>query len=247
MNETQIEQAAEARIQSGLTWIQRHERILIVALVLTFGSWFGNHWLNIKAAADNRAAIIAEKQLDDQKAKDAQLAAQLAQLGQQYQVALRQLSAQNAQLTAAMTNRTVVLRQQQATDKTLPLPDLGKRWSDLADVPTTDITASTSGFTVSDTAARATVEKLESVPVLTQNLKDETTIADNRQSELDKANGLITGLNNQVTNLNMTIADDDKACTSKVSAVKSQARTEKRNWFLRGLAAGASLAAYFLK
>src|SRR5690242_1973587 len=107
MNETQIEQKVQAEVQTGLSWIQKHERILIVALVLIFGSWFGNHWLNVKAESDNRAAVIAEQQLDVQKAKDAQLAAQVAQLGTQYQVVLSQLSAQNAQIAAAMNNRTV--------------------------------------------------------------------------------------------------------------------------------------------
>lgn len=247
MNETQIEQKVQAEVQTGLTWLQRHERI-IMALIITVALLLGgNKYLNVVAARDQKQAVIAEKQLDEQKAKDAQLAAQVAQLGTQYQVVVSQLSAQNAQIAAAMNNRTVVLQQQQAADKTMPLPDLGKRWASLAGVPPTDIGASTSGLVVTDTAARATVDKLESVPVLTQNLKDETTIADNRQVELGKANNLITGLNTQVTNLNTTVTDEDKACTAKVEAVKSQANKDKRNWFVRGLAIGASIAVYLLR
>lgn len=242
MSTTPVTTEVTTAAKSAESWMQKHERIVIVSLVLAAGSWFGNHWIDARADHDNAAAAAAAQQLNDQKAKDAQLAAQVTQLNTQYQGIVAQLSAQNAALASAMQNRTVVLQQQQATDRTLPLPDLGNRWTALAGLAPGDLTASPTGITVTDTGARQTVETLEQVPVLTANLKDETTIADNRQTELTKANTLISGLNNQVDGLHTTISDEEKSCKAQVTAVKAEARKDKKNWFLRGLAIGAGIA-----
>ena len=48
---------------TALTWLQKHERIILVFLVLLAASWFGNHWLNNTAAKDKQAATVAAQQL----------------------------------------------------------------------------------------------------------------------------------------------------------------------------------------
>lgn len=224
--------------QTTQTWLQKHEKIIIVLLVLLAGSWLGNHWLNIKADDARQLANVAEQQLNNQKAKDVQLASQVSQLNTQYQNVVSQLSAQNAQLAAAVTSRTVVLQQQQATDKTMPLLDLGNRWAALAGIAPTELRESAAGITVSDTGARQTVEQLEQVPVLTKNLRDETTIADGREQEIDKANALVGGLTQQVSGLNLTISDDAKVCKAQIASVKADARKSKSKWFKVGVVVG---------
>lgn len=225
-------------VTAAKTWLQKHERIIITALVLSAGSWFGNHYLNVKAANADETKQVAIEELNAQKARDVQLAGQVTQLNNQYLAVTAQLQQQNAQLASAMSNRTIVLQQQQAADKTMPLPDLGNRLATLAGFGTSEVTASTSGLTVTDTAARATVAKLEEVPVLTQNLKDETDVANNNQMQLNEANGLIAGLHNQVGSLTLTVADDDKACTATVNDVKAQANKSKVKWFKAGFVTG---------
>lgn len=233
-----IEQTVKTDATAALTWLQKHERIIIVALVLLAGSWFGDHWLNNTADKDKQQATIAAQQLDEQKTKDTQLASQVSQLTTQYANVTAQLTAANEQLSSAMAQRVVVLHDQQAADKTMPLPDLGNRWAQLASIPPTDITASTAGITVSDTAARQTVEQLEKVPVLTANLQDETTEADNRQKELDNANSLIGGLNTQVSGLKLTITDEETSCKAQVTSANAQARKSKVKWFKVGFITG---------
>ena len=234
-----MESAVKVEVAKPLSWLQKHERIVIVFLVLLAATWIGNRWIDAKAAATSQAAAVAAQQLKEQEAKDAAITAQVAQLSSQYQALVTQVTAQNAQLAASMANRTVVLQQQQAADKTMPLPDLGARWATLAGVDRSELSANTTGITVTDTAARATVDKLEQVPVLTQNLKDETTVATNTQQELASANGVIAGQNQQIAGLQLTITDDDKACKAQVAAEKAEANKSKRKWFISGALAGA--------
>lgn len=241
MNETQIETVVKADTTATLSWLQRHERIILVFLVLAFGSWFGNHWLNNTAAKDKLVATATAQQLNDQKATNATLAAQVATTAAQYQAMVTSLTQQNSQLAAAVSTRTVVLQQQQTVDKTLPLPDLGNRWSTLAALKPGDLTATQDGITVNDEGARETVAQLEQVPVLTANLKDTQTQVENGQAELDKANGLIGDLGQQVSGLNTQITDQTKASAAEVASVKADAAKSKRNWFVRGLITGAGI------
>jgi multidrug efflux pump subunit AcrA (membrane-fusion protein) len=213
-----------------------------VVLTVTLATVFlGNKWLSKQAANDQAKAVAAQQILTQQQAQDRQLADQVKQSTAQYQALITTLSQENAQLATAMQNRTVVLQQQQATDRTLPMPDLGNRWASLAQLSPGDLTATNSGIMVTPEAARATVVQLEQVPVLQQNLKDETAVADNRQTELSSADDLIGGLNQQVTGLNLTITDKDKACKTEITSVKATARKGKLSWFLKGLAVGGGI------
>lgn len=240
MSETaaQVATTVKADATTSLTWLQKHERIVIIFLVLAAVTWLGQKYLDVRADRDKQAATVATQQLDVQKTQNAQLAVQVGQLNNQYQALQVQLTQENAQLAAAMSSRVTVLHDQQATDKTMPLPDLGNRWAQLAGIAPTDITASTAGITVTDTGARSTVSKLEQVPVLQANLKDSQTIATNRQDELTKANGLIDGLNLQVTNLNKTVTDDDTACKAEIASTKAEANKSKTKWFKVGFGVG---------
>lgn len=234
-----IETAVKADATTAKTWLQKHERIVLTALVLLAGSWFGDHWLNVTAAHDKQQAAIAAQQLDEQKTKDTQLAAQVTQLSSQYQTVVTQLTQENAQLTSKVQNRVTVLHDQVQTDQSLPLPDLGARWAQLANIAPADISASTAGITVTDTGARETVSQLEQVPVLQANLKDTQTIADNKQDELTKANAVVTAQTTQIAGLNTTITDDDKSCKADIASVKATARKGKFKSFLYGVGVGA--------
>lgn len=226
-------------VTAPLTWLQKHERIVIVFLVLVAGLFLGNRWLNFRAAHDKQVADLAMQQLTAQKTKDAQLAAQVTQLNGQYQVVVAQLSQQNEKLAAAIGSRTIVLQQQQATDKTMPLTDLGTHWASLVGIAATDISASPAGgIDVSDTGARQTVEQLDRIPALSADLNDETTVANNRQQEVDKANNLIDGLNLEVSSLNTTIKTEGATCKAEIESANATANKAKAKWFKVGFVAG---------
>ena len=132
-----------------------------------------------------------------------------------------------------------MLQQQQATDKTLPMPELGNRWAELINAKAGDLVATTDGMTVSPQAALDTTLALEQVPVLTKNLADAEVQITNGQNELAKANVVITDEAKQVDGLNTALADQKTADAKELTAVKAQARKGKLHAFLYGLGVGA--------
>jgi hypothetical protein len=211
-------------VKNDLSWLQRHERIVIVFLILLVSGWLGNKWLNDNATGDKVKVALLEQQSAAQQSQNAQTASQ-------YQAMVSTLTGQINSLAASMAQRNVALVTQQTVDKTLPLPDLAKRWEALADLQVSDLTATDAGITVNDTAARATVDALEELPTLRANLVSETQIAQYTGQELTKANSLISGLNSQ-------IALDDKTHKAEIASVKADARKSKRSWFIAGFVTG---------
>jgi hypothetical protein len=210
-------------IKTELTWLQKHERLMIVFLVLLVGVWLGNKYLNNSAAEAQTKYSIAAAQLEQTRQEAAAAKAD-------YQMTLDALTKQNASLAASVAQRQVVLAQRQTEIQTLPLPQVATRWQELIG-GANDIVSSTMGLSISDGGARRTVSQLEQVPVLVADKADLQKIADNKQIELDKAGVLIVSLSKQVKGTEDT-------CKLQVDAVKAQARKSKRNWFIAGFVSG---------
>ncbi len=238
MSDTPVVPVPVNSFQKELSWIQKHERILIVALVLLTGAWLGTSWIDYAAKNADAHAVAIAQQLQDQKAANVQLATTTHNAAAIYQDTISALTQQNSQLAAAVATRNAALGKQQTADKALPLSGLALRWASIAGVPPSDITASATGIAITDSGARQTVLELEKVPVLTANLADETVTAGNRQTQINKANDLIDHLGIQVTGLQTQIVDQDKACKAEVTAVKADARKGKVRWFKAGVVVG---------
>lgn len=225
------------------TWLQNHERLILVVLVLSFLVFGVSKYFDHEATKDQAAASLAQQTLAAAIENSKALAAQVAGQTAQYRALVIQLTQQNAQLTQQVNTRTVVLQQQVATDKTLPLPLLGNRWATLIQAAPGDLTATTAGVSVTPQAALATVTQLESVPVLTKNLADTQTENTNLNAELTSSDDLTTGLKSQVTALNTQLGDQTKSCKAEVASVKASARRGKLKAFLFGVGVGAGVTA----
>jgi hypothetical protein len=247
----------EAGASGGLSWIQKHERILIVGLVLAASAIGFNAYLNGSAAkAEAKAAALQlivdnDKQiinkLNDQNAAN-EKATSDAKI--QYQQIIDTLERQNSSLATAVTARNNQLQQTQTSIQTAPLDDVAKTIIMAAKLQPLDLTVSGSIGTISQPGMRQIASELVKIPVLEANLTDTATVAANRQSELNKANEVIStqsiqvvGLNNTITALNGLVADSEKACNAKIDAVKKDARKSKVKWFLAGIATGAAIVA----
>lgn len=156
---------------------------LTVALVIALV--FGAYQIEAKyaAIADGRAQVA------EQKAKDAEAhAAQVVAQDQQVQIADAAKEAANQQqisqlqtmvdtLTKAVAARNQQLATQQKTDATLSPTDQSARWISL--VPQAVVAPTAQGFAINAAGGLATIQQLESVPVLTKNVADLTqTVAD---------------------------------------------------------------------
>ena len=229
----------EVAIKPELTWLQKNERIIIIALVLLFCGWGINKWINNDAKKADAQAQVAMQQLADQKAKDAQDATQVAQLNAQYQQLVVLVTEENAQLASAIAQRNAGLQKQQAADQQMTPPQLATRWGDLVSAKPGDIKVATDGnLEVTEPVALNTVEQLEQVPVLTLNLTNETSVATANQQEAEKANALNSALVVQVGDLQTTITKDDAACKAQVASVKADANKSKVKWFKIGFVTG---------
>ena len=206
------------------SWLLQHERIIIVALVLAFGTFGLDKVYNVEAARADAKYTAVQQQLADAKANSAAQALATSQMTQQYQALVQALAAQNASLNASIAQRTASGNAQRTTDASLPVAGVAARWDDIAG---TLVTPSGDTIVVSEADAHKTLDMLEQVPILVQNLADETKIAGNYLAEVQKGDLLTNDSNAQVTGLNTQLADQTKACTAQVAAVKANARKSK--------------------
>jgi hypothetical protein len=219
------------------SWIKTHERLLCLALVLSFGcfgvSKYYDHEATVKAAQASAAAQIASADAANSK----KLADQSQQVAQQYAALIQTLSAENASLNSAMTQRAVQQKTQVVTDSNLPMIGVSARWTVLLPTVTPSV-ALTGGISLTESQAHDTLVYMEQVPVLQADLADETKIANNYQAEVQKSDLLNADLNAQILGLQKENADLVAKDKADVLAAKAQGRKNSIKWFKRGFFTG---------
>ena len=123
-----------------------------------------------------------------------------------------------------------------AAQVTLPPTELVARLNTL--VPQADATVTPTGVALPEAGAVATVQQLEQVPVLTQQLSDETQIASDTAGLLAAANENRATLTDEISGLKLEAVDSAKVCTAQIAVIKAEARKSKRRWFVAGFVAG---------
>jgi hypothetical protein len=245
-------------ISTDLTWLQKHERLIIVFMILLAGVFCFNKYLSFDSvrkdaavvAATQAASVAAQAEATAQKQAQADKAAGDAEV-QKYQELIIELQNQNKVLISTIQNANIILAKQQAVDQTLPVPDLVSRWNALIKIGGVSSTATS--VNVTPQAAHETVNELESVPVLEQEVADGTKIVENTNNELAEANKVNLDLTKEVKDDTIVLQAektqsqaDLKKCTDQIAAVKADGRKSKRNWFLRGMAVGGTIVAYVI-
>jgi hypothetical protein len=220
------------------SWLKRHERTVIVTLVLLAGSWGYAKYTDSAAVKAEARATVAEQTLVAQQTQNAQFAAQTAQVEQQYQGMLTALAAQNASLAQAVASRQASQKAQQAVDVTLPLPDLANRLKTLGNAPDGSVTTSGVQILLTQSGAVAVTQTLETIPALNADLKDTTALEQAEANAKAQGDLLIAEQGKQIIGLNLASVDASKVCTTQIAAVKAEANKAKRKWFIRGVIVG---------
>lgn len=218
------------------TFLLDHERLIIV-VVLVVGLWFGyGKYAQIRLDHDN--SVLAQQKIitDAQVKANAQLTVQVQQDAANLQALQTKLEQQNAQLVNANTQLASALANRQKTDATLPMPDLLARWNLL--VPQAQPQPISSGVTISQSGALATVQSLEQVAPLKTELANETTEKQNDDLLIAQQTKNIFDLNAQVTGATKLDTDHQQQCVDQIKVVKAQAAKSKRRWFVVGYIAG---------
>ena len=90
-----------------IPFLKEHERLLLGIFVLAVVVFLGNKWLNDSAARDSVKVALAQKDLDDQKLRNADLDKQTQSQAQMYQQVLATVTAQN---DAGAGSRRIMVR-----------------------------------------------------------------------------------------------------------------------------------------
>lgn len=223
--------APQVVIANQLSWLQQHERLIIVFMILLVGGWLGSKALD-NSLANAKTALAAQQQISQAAASQAALDAK------QYQTALDVMSKEITALEASQRARNTVLQQKETVIKTETPTALSLDW-EKAIGTSNEIIPSTQGFSVTDDAARKTVAQLEEVPVLTANLADETKIAVGTQASLTQANTVISDQKTE-------IAQNDKTCKDQISVLKKSSRVSRLRWFGIGVGVGVAAVLHFV-
>src|SRR5271157_1072108 len=208
-------------VKNDLTFLQKHERLIIVALVLAAGSWGLQHFLDNQAAKAETRATVAEQALVLQNTTNAQNAATTASVLAQYQGMVTALTTQNASLAAAAASRQATVIKNQTTDATLALPELANRLQSLGNVPIGQVSSDSNHVIFTQPGAIAITQALETIPALTANLKDQTALAASLQAAEKQADTVIADQTKQIAGLNLALVDADKVRKTEVAAVKA--------------------------
>ena len=218
------------------TWIKQHER-LFLAIIAGLVIWFGIGRIDSLIANHDHATLQqAQVVAAVQEEKNVALAKQVAEQAAEYKALADKVNAQNAALEQANVNLANALIKQQHTDAALSPSELVARWNTL--VPQAGATVTPNGVTLPSIGAIATVQQLESVPVLTTQLQNKGTELDNAQKLLGTSQGQVTTLTEQVTGLQVKAVDDAKVCAAQIAVVRADARKSKRRWFYAGVVVG---------
>ena len=225
-------------LEKYLALIKAHERIIIVAILMGFGVYGFNHWVDRSAAnadAKTQAAVQAAATADaTSKALAAQSAAQQAQFAQQLTAEQQQI----ASITAAIVSRDAAAKTQIAkvtasTTPTLAVVDLSTEYTlpvpvavtaDGADVPTQDLQLFTA-TKIDDVTAQS-------------DLLDTKSELTGTQSVLMSCQTTVVDLQKQVTQDGTDLKAHDTAAAAELKQAKDDARKSKWHWFLAGFVSG---------
>jgi phage-related minor tail protein len=223
------------------TYIKSHENLLLVAL-LGLSLWFAIGRYD-KLTANHDASVLKQTQVvaQAQADKNAALAVQATEQAAQYKALSDKIQAQDAALIQANATLATALTAQQHKDATLPPTELVQRLNTL--VPSAGATVTPNGVTPSgvvlpEAGAVATVQALESVPVLSTQLENERTQLGNTQSLLTATTAQVATLESQVSGLNLSLKDNQAVCNQQITVIKAEARRSKRRWFYVGVVVG---------
>ena len=228
-------------LEKYLLAFKHHERLLIVLAVLAFGTFGVSKALNYDGARKDAqvATLTAIVQQDKVSVQNLALEAQQAQAA--YQTTLDAITKQNVALAQANAQDLASLAQRQTADRVLPPSGLAQRLEVLVPATQGGVTTTTDSMTLNTNAAVSVVSALEQVPVLQNELNNETQVADNNRSALDAASTVIADKAAQVGALTKSLEDQQAHEAAAVAAEKVKTKKAWRSGFKWGFAAGAAI------
>ncbi len=232
-------------IDSWIKFVKAHETLLIVLPIIAGLLFCINKYENYAHDEAVGKNAVAQQQLQDQITKNQELAAQSAASQQAYAKLAAQVSTQNALIATQIAALKQKTEQQQQIDATLPLAELAKRWAGLISMAEPEIQAVGENVSISGQAAHKTVEQLEMVEPLHNEVLAGHKIEDNLTAQLNSCNAVNKAQADQITGMASQIQKADVACQKEISVIKSNARKSKFKYLIGGIVGGILMALKF--
>lgn len=226
-----------------ITWLKTHLLLLIIVVLLAFGSLYGiesiiakhdtansDQWKAILQAQTIQTQSIADKLAADEKTWAQQTAAQQAII---------------SQLASSIVQRNNVLAGRIKQDSTLSATEAAQRISQLTAAQPGEVTAQGDTVQLDLSVSRTVTTDLDRLPVVQADLTDtqkqlsaQTVITTVLQSDIDDKQKLIDAMKTEAV-------DADKSCKAEITSVKASARKSKLKWFGIGFLIGL-VSAHFI-
>jgi hypothetical protein len=208
-----------------VTLIEAHERIILTSIAALVLWHYGDKAYDALIRFHENQASQTQQQLQQTQVSG-------ADIEQKLNVLLTQQAAQKKIEDAKTAIAKARLQKQQQVDASLPMPELAARWQELLVLPAASVTSQPNGtVVVTDDAAHSTVNELEKVAPLTEQLVS-------TQTELASCNAVQTKQATDITNLHQQVADSDKLRAQDAQIAKEKQHKAWMNGFKWGAIAG---------
>jgi hypothetical protein len=228
------------------SWIQRHERIILVAMVLAVSAFGLNKWIDKSAMDAASKAAVAQQVAAVQHDADVKLAAAVAQQTTLFNQERQAREQEMASLVAAVASRDVASNNQIAAvghpkDIAQAIGDLQTAYQDnpLFREPWS-VALTPNGVAAEFDAehiSQFTVAKIEA-DTAKADLIDTRKELETTEAGLASATSLVGALQGQVTGLQTEIKTNADASKAEIASVKASARKSKVGWFKFGFVTG---------
>jgi hypothetical protein len=228
---------ATLTMTSGVTWLQAHERLLLITGALAVTLFLGNKFINRSAQVADAKSIAAQQQLTLDKQQLDQLQSRLTQDEVTANAQIQQLVKANASLAASVTSSEAALERAKAAVPQMNPTQLSQTWQQEVHLP--NIAPTAAGYAVGQAEAVATVQKLETADALASQKAALETEVSNDQTHIQDLNKINTDQANVLLAAQKESGSQVTACAAQVKALKADNRKSNRKWFLRGVIVGA--------
>ncbi len=231
-----------------IIFVRAHEFLILGLAVIGVVWHLGAKYEDSRGEKLIEANALIQHQLQTQVIQNQVLTGQLADQQAEYNILAAKMLAQNAQIDVEMAAKQAQVTKQQQLDATLPLDGLAIRWRSIENLMPTDVAIGGTGtLFVSGQAATKTVQDLEAVTPLHDEVMQSHQIQDNLTGQLTTLTSLSASQTKEITGLNSEITLAEKSCQDRIGVVKAQQRKKSTFWFKMGSVVGAVLTGIVLR
>jgi hypothetical protein len=229
-------QTVEAEVKEGLTWIQKHERFLLVTFGILLVLFLGRSWIEHHYEVAKAEVAAAAKTLAAQQDINKTLQNNYTILQTQTAKITAQMQQQNDNLATQTAAAYKAAAQQAVTDQKLSNDQLAARIDALTSQQ--GIQSNSSGVSMTHDQSAEVTSTLDTIPALKQQVADDLLIKKNDDTQITSLTNLNTSCSILNSGLQKEVSDEQTKCTAQIKELKAANLKSKIKWTLGGFVLG---------